>query len=118
VHIDFHAYGQLLLYPWSYTRTPPTDRARYAATGDRLASAMFATHQVPYKLQSGAELYAAAGTMSDWAHGEAGALSFTIELRPSMGGRGAGGFVLPPAQIKPTCDEGMAAVFALRDAAP
>jgi len=117
IHVDFHAYGQLLLYPWSYTRAPAADRALFGAVGDRMASAMAVTHENRYTLQSGADLYAAAGTMTDWMYGEAKALSFTVELRPS-GNRGAGGFVLPPAQIKPTCDEGLAAVLALRSARP
>ena len=38
-----------------------------------------------------------------------GVASFVIELRP----RGGSGFVLPPDQIMPTCDEGLAAVLAL-----
>ena len=113
-HVDFHAFGQLLLYPWTHTHTAAPDRARYRAIGDRLASAMFAQHEKRYVLQSGADLYAAAGTATDWAYGEAEALSFTIELRPS--GRGRSGFVLPPEQIKPTCDEGFAAVLELRKA--
>ena len=108
-HVDFHAYGQLILYPWSYTGTPTKDRDRFAALGDGIASAMFATHQTRYALQPGVDLYAAAGTMTDWMYGEAHALSYTIELRP----KGGSGFVLPPDQIKPTCDEGLAAVIAL-----
>src|SRR5450432_1115484 len=44
-HVDFHAYGQLILYPWSYTGTPAKDRDRFAAVGDGIASAMFAQHQ-------------------------------------------------------------------------
>jgi len=111
-HVDFHAFGQLLLYPWTHTNTAAPDRARYRAIGDRLASAMFAAHEKRYVLQSGADLYAAAGTATDWAYGDAEALSFTIELRPS--GRGRNGFVLPPEEIKPTCDEGFAAVLELR----
>jgi hypothetical protein len=53
--------------------------------------------------------------MTDWMYGEAGALSYTIELRPKWPG-GLRGFVLPPDQIRPTCDEGLAAVLALRAA--
>ncbi len=112
LHVDFHAYGQLVLYPWSYTATPTKDAARFAAVGDRVASALFAPHETRYRLMSGVELYAAAGTATDWMYGEAGALSYTIELRP----RGGSGFVLPPEQIRPTCDEGLAAVLALRGA--
>jgi carboxypeptidase T len=113
LHVDFHAYGQLLLYPWGYTGTPARDRDRFAALGDRIASAMFATHETPYRLSSAIEFYPASGTMLDWMYGEAGALSYTIELRPPWP-RGAGGFVLPPEEIRPTCDEGLAAVLALR----
>jgi carboxypeptidase T len=115
LHVDFHSYGQLLLYPWNYSAQKTKDQARFAGIGDRMASAMFASHETRYRLQQGVELYAAAGTMSDWAYGEANALSYTIELRPKMG---RGGFVLPPEEIRPTCDEGLAAVLALRSAEP
>jgi hypothetical protein len=110
LHLDLHAYGQLVLYPWGFTATPAPDRDRYAAVGDRIASAIFAQHESRYRLMSSVELYRASGTMTDWMYGEAGALSYTIELRP----RGRGGFVLPPSEIRPTCDEGLAAVLALR----
>jgi carboxypeptidase T len=113
LHVDFHSYGQLLLYPWNYSPQKTKDQNRFAGIGDRMASAMFAKHETRYRLQQGVELYPAAGTMSDWAYGEANALSFTIELRPRMG---RGGFVLAPEEIKPTCDEGLAAVLALRTA--
>lgn len=110
LHIDFHAYGQLVLYPWNHSDKPSDDHARFTALGDRLASAIYAQHGTQYRLMRGVELYTSAGTMSDWMYGEAGALSFTIELRP----RGGTGFVLPPDQIRPTCDEALAAVLALR----
>jgi carboxypeptidase T len=112
VHVDFHAYGQLLLHPWSYTAAPANDRDRYAAIGDKLASAIHAQHGQRYTIKAGAQLYAAAGTMTDWVYGEGEAVSFTIELRP----KGGSGFVLPPEQIRPTCDEALAAVLELRKA--
>jgi carboxypeptidase T len=114
VHVDFHAYGQLILYPWSYTAAPAKDRDRFAAVGDRIASALFAPHGTRYTLMQSVELYPASGTMEDWMYGELGAQSFTIELRPK--GRGRNGFVLPPEQIRPTCDEALAALLALRGA--
>ncbi len=117
LHIDFHAYGQMLIYPWSWSSNRTPDHARFGAAGDRMASALFAQHEHRYTLMQGIELYAASGTMTDWMYGDAGALSFTVELRPSWGGRGRGGFVLPPEQIRPTCDEALAAVLALRSAA-
>jgi carboxypeptidase T len=112
LHVDFHAYGQLILYPWGYTASPTKDHDRFAAVGDRIASAMFAAHETRYALMQSVELYPASGTMSDWMYGDAEAHSYTIELRP----RSRSGFVLPPEQIRPTCDEGLAAVLALRAA--
>lgn len=112
LHVDFHSYSQLVLYPWNHSGDRAKDRDRFAAVGDAMASAMFAQHEKRYALMQGVELYTAGGTMSDWAYGAANALSFTIELRPGRWNRG--GFVLPPEEIRPTCDEGLAAVLALR----
>jgi murein tripeptide amidase MpaA len=110
LHIDFHAYGQLILYPWNYTAAPAKDRDRFAALGDNITSAIVAQHGKRYTLIQGVELYPSAGTMNDWLYGELGSMSYAIELRP----KGGTGFVLPPEEIKPTCDEGLAAVLALR----
>jgi hypothetical protein len=114
LHIDFHAFGQLVLYPWGHTTTPTKDRDRFAALGDRIASAIYATHETPYALMPSVDLYPASGVMSDWLYGELDTLSYAIELRPKDGV----GFILPPDQIRPTCDEGLAAVLALRSAQP
>jgi carboxypeptidase T len=115
LHIDFHTYSQLVLFPWNHTATPADDRDRLAAVGDRITSAMFAAHETRYKLMQGVELYPSAGTMSDWMYGEANAQSYTIELRPGdWPGHGRGGFVVPPEEIRPTCDEALAAVLELR----
>jgi murein tripeptide amidase MpaA len=110
-HIDFHAYGQLVLYPWSHTRQPAPDRDRFAALGDAMVTAIHSTHGKRYKLMTGTDLYTAGGTAPDWTYGERGAMGFTIELRPD----GGKGFVLPPDQIVPTCDESIAAVLALSE---
>jgi len=111
-HIDFHSYGQLLLHPWSYTRERSRDHARLTALAKGMAKAIRAEHKERYRLMPGESLYPASGTMLDWAYGERGAASFVIELRP----RGGSGFVLPPDQIVPTCDEGLAAVLSLGEA--
>jgi len=112
-HIDFHSYSQLILYPWAYKRDAPADRDKFAAIADRMSSAMFAAHGKQYKIRSGAELqYGAAGTLTDWTYGEKNAISFVVELRPQARG---GGFVLPPEEIVPTCEENYAAVLELAD---
>jgi hypothetical protein len=110
--IDFHSYGQLVLYPWNYTSKRADDHDQLTAVGDKMASAIYAQHKQRYTLMSGVELYPASGTAQDFMYGDVGALAYTIELRP----KSRGGFVLPPNEIRPTCDEGLAAVLALRDA--
>lgn len=112
--IDFHSFGQLVLYPWNYTSKPAADHDKLTAVGDHMASAIYAQHGQRYTLMSGVDLYPAAGTAQDFMYGEIGALAYTIELRPRSGGRN--GFVLPAKEIRPTCDEGLAAILALRGA--
>jgi predicted deacylase len=111
-HVDLHSYGQLLLHPWSHTRERSREHAKLAAIAERMVSAIAEEHGERYRPMSGESLYPASGTMLDWAHGTHGMASFVIELRP----RGGTGFVLPPDQIVPTCDEGLAAVLALGEA--
>lgn len=105
-HVDFHSFGQLILYPWGYTKKPAPDLDRLASLGRSMAAAIEATHGEVYRPMAAQDLYTAGGTALDWSYGERSAMGYTIELRPS----GGNGFVLPPEQIVPTCDEGYAAV--------
>src|SRR6185295_2491524 len=83
-HLDFHSFSQVIVYPWSYQRTPPPDHAKLAAIADRMSSAMQSEHGEPYAIRPGSELSrGAGGTATDWTYGEHGALSFTVELRPA-----------------------------------
>ena len=113
-HVDFHSFSQVITYPWSYQRARPKDEAKLHAIASLMRTAMQSATGLDYKVRPGNELQVgASGTAGDWSYGMHGALSFLIELRPSS--RAEGGFVLPPEQIKPTCDEAMAAVLALAD---
>ncbi|MEM6291535.1 MAG: M14 metallopeptidase family protein [Myxococcota bacterium] len=111
-HIDFHSYGQMILYPWAYSKTPAPDRERLSSLANIMASAIARTHGKRYKPMTGRDLYTAGGTALDWSYGERNAAGYTIELRPDGGRRG---FVLPPEQIVPTCDESFEAVLAMAD---
>ena len=113
-HVDFHAFSQVVVYPWSHQRADPPDRDELAAIADRMSTAMTTARDHRYIVRPGAQLQVGAGgTAGDWSYGTYGALSFLIELRPSSGA--GGGFVLPPDQIVPTCDEAMAGVLELGD---
>lgn len=101
-HIDVHSYSQLILWPWGYT----TDFAPFHTVFNRVGLAMQAAiesvHGQFYTAGPIATtIYVASGGMTDWVFGVRGALSFTYELRDT----GQYGFLLPPEQILPNCEE-------------
>jgi len=108
-HIDFHSYSQLILEPWaSSNNTPPRVNIVKALSG-AMSDAIVNTHGEIYVAGTGGDLlYLADGVFPDWTT-DLGALSFTIELRPT----GSPGFDLPPSEILPTCEESFSAVKAL-----
>ena len=101
--IDFHSYGQLILWPWSYDYVDPPadDLARYSQVGLQMRQEMLDAGGAPYTAESSYLLYPAAGVASDWFYGQLDALSYTVELRDT----GNYGFELPASQILPTCQE-------------
>lgn len=102
--IDFHAYSQLILYPWAYTQTPVmADRPLYEQLGNEMAESIFGVHGETYFVgQVGLDLYLASGASLDWTYGNQGVYSYTIELRPDGPDPG---FVLPAAEIIPVGQE-------------
>ncbi|MBT6269012.1 MAG: hypothetical protein HOI88_01500 [Phycisphaerae bacterium] len=103
-HIDFHSYSQLVLEPWaSSNNTPPRENIVKALSG-KISDAIASIHGETYVAGTGGDLlYLADGVFPDWVT-NIGALSYTIELRPT----GSPGFDLPPEQILPTCEESFA----------
>lgn len=109
VHIDFHSYSQLVLYPWGFSTKKAPDHEQLSTMAKRYAEVIRSVHGVKYTPKSGGALYPAGGTMMDWVYAERDTPSFVVELRPRRGD----GFVLPPEQIEPTCEENFAAVLDL-----
>ncbi|MBX3382477.1 MAG: hypothetical protein KF864_03105 [Phycisphaeraceae bacterium] len=109
-HIDFHSYSQLILSPWGYTSTLCPDEPLFADLNDMMARSIFDVHGKVYVGGPGyTTIYPASGVIPDWVYGERGVLSWTYELRDT----GQFGFVLPPEQIIPNCEEAFAAVLDL-----
>lgn len=100
--IDFHAFGQLVLYPWAVEGGGPGDDGEHAHAASLMEDAIESVHDMNYVAGPVFDtLYQASGGSVDWTWGERGVLSYTIELRDT----GANGFLLPPDQIVPTCEE-------------
>ena len=104
--MDWHSYGELILYPWGWTRELAPGHARFEAIGDQMADIMYDVHGRRYRPQPVVDLYIVNGGSADWMLGEAGAMGFSIELRGFD-------FVLPSSQIIPTFEENLAATLYL-----
>jgi len=104
--IDFHSYSQLILRPYGWTSKLPPDETVMRTIGDGMAAAIKALTKVNYISEHSIDLYITSGTALDWFYEPAGFYGYTIELRDT----GQYGFILPPAQIKPTGQENFAAI--------
>ncbi len=111
--VDFHAYGQQILSPYGYTYDLPADYDLLMDIGAGMQSEIAAVHGEFYEVGATAgTLYRVSGGLKDWAYDDQGLLSYTIELRPEGS---SPGFALPPQQIIPTSEEGLAAALYLID---
>lgn len=112
-HIDFHSYGQLVMWPFGYDKIEPPepDRSLLSGLASDMVAAIYSVHAVTYTPQPCHKLYLCSGICTDWVYDGAGALSWTIELRD----KGQYGFILPPGQIIPTGEEIFAATGVLAD---
>ncbi|GAA5079516.1 hypothetical protein HNP84_000856 [Thermocatellispora tengchongensis] len=109
-HIDWHTYGELILWPYGYTtaNTAPgltqDDRDAHAALGQSMASTN------GYTPQQSSDLYITDGSINDWMWGVHKIFSFTFEMYPV----GASpGFYPPDEQIVPQTTRNREAVLRL-----
>ncbi|HEY0603806.1 MAG TPA: M14 family metallopeptidase [Herpetosiphonaceae bacterium] len=98
VAIDFHTYGELILWPYGYTYTdvpadmPLDDHDVMVAMGQ----AMAATNG--YTPQQSSDLYITDGTINDWLYADHGILNYTFEMYPVSSSPG----FYPPDEVIPT----------------
>lgn len=99
---DIHSYSQLILWPFGYKAELPANQAEYEEVGQTIAQIIVGVHGMNYDPGNIYHiLYQASGCSVDYAHEELGKLALSYELRDT----GQYGFVLPPEQILPTCEE-------------
>lgn len=75
--LGFHSFGNLLLYPWGFTK-----RANVRSDGYRRLAAGFqrAMEQERYKVRQASAFYPTTGDLDDWLDLELGALALTVEV--------------------------------------
>lgn len=113
LHIDYHAFSQLILWPWGNTSSPlpQPDRGIHESLGTAYADTIQSVSGEVYQPIQSFDLYQTSGTSSDWAYGSAGVVALALELRPSSGG--TDGFDPSPTLILPCAEENFAAVLGL-----
>lgn len=97
--IDFHSYGQYILWPWGYTSALCPDDADHSRVGlmmQSLIAGVYGSYYTAGPITT--TLYQASGNTVDYFYQTFKARSYTIELRDT----GVNGFLLPEAQIYPT----------------
>lgn len=75
VFITLHSYGQLVLYPWGWTTTPPPNVTQLATLGRKFG--YYNGHQV---CSGPICLYSTSGTTDDYTYGAFGTASYTFEI--------------------------------------
>ncbi|XP_042267182.1 carboxypeptidase A1-like [Thunnus maccoyii] len=110
--ISIHAYSQLLLYPFGYTRTPARDRAELHRLARRATRDLASLYGTRYRYGSIiTTIYQASGGTIDWTYKQGIKYSYTFELRDT----GRFGFILPANQIIPTARETWLGLMTIMD---
>jgi len=97
-HIDFHTYGELVMWPYGYTGTDvPADMTQddhdvFVAIGQAMAASNGYTPQQLF------DLYVTDGTINDWLYGVHRIFTYTFEMYPVSSSPG----FYPPDEAIPT----------------
>ncbi|CBY30967.1 unnamed protein product [Oikopleura dioica] len=112
-YLTFHAYGTLLLYPYSASRFMDAhNKEELHDLAKEYSSRTKAVNNEFYRYGEGADIFGAvSGGSDDWAHKSGIPISYTIELRD----RGQFKFALPESMIEPTLKENMEGIRAIFD---
>lgn len=104
--INFHSYGQTILYPWGISGADAQDETLFENISTKMAQLIQGAHGPVYRPSksfnsedSSGGAYLKHGELSDWLYGQ-GVLAFTVELSPKT--YAEGGFELPADKIQST----------------
>ncbi len=75
--LGFHSFGNLLLYPWGYTKRPSPRRSHYLEITRNFAAQL---RQFPYRVLQSSHLYPVTGDLDDWLENAFGTTAFTVEV--------------------------------------
>ncbi|MGA9771093.1 MAG: M14 family metallopeptidase [Blastocatellia bacterium] len=82
--LDYHNYGQLILYPWGYQRFSAPDDKMLSDLAQKMSKEIRSVNNKIYTPQSAFDLYTTTGTSSDYAYGvNKVAVPLVVEMRPT-----------------------------------
>ncbi|KAJ9109556.1 hypothetical protein QFC20_003302 [Naganishia adeliensis] len=102
--VDVHSYGQLFMFPYSYSCSDfPKDAETLMEAALGVSKAVKGIHGTTYQAGQACDLiYRMAGDAIDWSYASAGIeWSYSAELRDT----GTYGFLLPGSLIRPSAEE-------------
>lgn len=110
--IDYHAYGGMILGPWSFSGTeiPPADAVKWQKFSNFIEKGMADVRGTKYRTGLGNENilpYYASGVLADWTYAK-GLMSATIEVHPVTArdvNLGLTGFALDVAGMRESCQD-------------
>ena len=114
-HVTFHTNGELVLWPYGYTKTDipydmtVADHNAFVALGKGMAS------RNGYTPEQSSDLYITDGDQIDWLYGVHRIFSFTWELSPTETPTVWGDHYLPDEQIAPVTSRNRTALLYLMD---
>eukprot|EP01080_Neovahlkampfia_damariscottae_P004286 gene4286-7622_t len=109
-YLDIHAYSQLLMRPYGYSKSVPPDETELTLINTKMSQNITSTFSKFYQPgRISVVIYEASGSGVDWCYGKNGIFSFAAEVRPQFSEEG--GFLLPADQIIATGQEMMNGVI-------
>lgn len=111
VHIDVHAFSEMVLSPWAYTFNTHPRSAEIIPLQEAMKDAINAVHDRSWTAGDNI-LGKASGCFPDEST-EMGSLGFTYEVRPA--GYSGGAFAPPTSDILPGAEEVLAGLYAAVD---
>jgi carboxypeptidase T len=107
--LDYHNYGQLILYPWGYQQFSSPDNATLSTLAKKMSSEIKNVSGKNYTAEQAIDLYSTTGSSSDYAYGaNKVAAPMVVEMRPTCCD-----FEVPEEQIAETNAENWAGARAV-----
>lgn len=98
--LNYHTYGNLLIYPWGYSDMPSADSTAFFA----IAEAMTLDNQYLSGTGTTTVGYTVNGDSDDWMYGEGESKPSILSMTPEVG---TTGFWPAPSDIVPNCQNTM-----------